>query len=152
MRNKIPKVFHWVYAVSAGLFVAGVLVQVFFAGMVVVSRLSGWSNHIELGHGLGIFILLMLVSMFPAGLSARMRRLTGLLFLVYFIQADVVIYMRSSVPYAAALHPVLALFDFLIGQHLFREAVRGLRSGADSDSREKHTDDVMEKQMQFQEP
>ena len=152
MRNKIPTIFHWLYAVSAGLFVAGVLVQVFFAGMVVVSRLSGWSNHINLGHGLGIFLLLMLVAMFPARLPVRMRWLTGLLFLVYVIQADVIIFMRSSVPYVAALHPVLALFDFLIGQHLLRASVRGLRNGVDADRHDLQTDEGIDNTMQLQEP
>ena len=127
MQKRISKFFRWTYAVSAALFFVGVLVQVFLAGLVVVSRLGGWSNHRDLGHGLGIFLLIMILAMFPARLPGRMRWLTGLLFVVYVVQADVVIFMRESVPYAAALHPVLALFDFLLGQHLLRESIRQVR-------------------------
>lgn len=43
------KRFRMVYAVMAWLFVVGVAVQVFFAGMAVVARQWPWSNHINLG-------------------------------------------------------------------------------------------------------
>jgi hypothetical protein len=72
----------------------------------------------------------MLIAMFPARVPANGRWLTALLFGVYFLQADVVIFMRETAPYAAALHPVLALFDFLLAQHLVRRSVRLLRGDA----------------------
>jgi hypothetical protein len=130
MRTRISNLFLWIYIASAGLFLAGVLVQVFLAGLVVVARQAGWDNHIDLGHGLGLPLILMLIAMFPARVPANGRWLTALLFGVYFLQADVVIFMRETAPYAAALHPVLALFDFLLAQHLVRRSVRLLRGDA----------------------
>jgi hypothetical protein len=38
------------------------------------------------------------------------------------LQADVVIFLRSSAPLISAVHPVLALFDFALAITLVREA------------------------------
>ncbi|HUF38686.1 MAG TPA: DUF6220 domain-containing protein [Anaerolineales bacterium] len=130
MRTRISNLFLWIYIASAGLFLAGVLVQVFLAGLVVVARRAGWDNHTNLGHSLGLFLILMLIAMFPARIPANGRWLTALLIGVYFLQTEVVIFMRETAPYAAALHPVLALFDFLLAQHLVRLSVRLLRGDA----------------------
>lgn len=111
------------YRLFAWLFVAGVAAQVFLAGLVVVARVADWENHTDLGHGLGIPLLLMLVSMYLGKLPRSSKRLTWLLFGVYVLQADVLIFMRDSLPYASALHPVLALVDFALGWHLARSAV-----------------------------
>jgi Family of unknown function (DUF6220) len=135
MRTLLTKIFRWVYTLSASLFFVGVLVQVFLAGLAVVARRAGWSNHIDLGHGLGIPLLLMLFVMFPARLPSNVKWLSALLFGVYFVQADVVIFMRDSLPYVSALHPVLALFDFLLAQHLVRLSFR-LSSGREVPSLE----------------
>ena len=112
-----------IYQAAAWLFVIGVLVQVFLAGLVVVARVTSWDRHVGLGHGLGIPLLIMLVMMYVGRLPRSTKRLTWLLFAVYIFQADVVIFMRDSVPYASALHPVLALIDFALGWRLARQGV-----------------------------
>jgi hypothetical protein len=117
------------YAVLAWLFVAGVMVQVFFAGMAVVARQWPWTNHINLGHSLAAPLLLMLLTMYLGKLPGRMKRLTWLLFAVYVLQADVLIFLRASVPVLSALHPVLALADFALGLVLAREATAVVRAG-----------------------
>lgn len=106
------------YLVAAWLFVVGVLVQVFLAGMVVVALRMGWDNHAGLGHMLGLPLLLMLVTVYLGRFPRSMKWLTWLLFLVYIIQADVLIFMRDSLPVVAAFHPVLALVDFALGLRL----------------------------------
>lgn len=103
------------YAIFSWLFVAGVLIQVFLAGLVVVARRATWENHIGLGHALGLPLLIMLILMYVGRLPRRVKRLTWILFAVYVFQADVVIFLRESVPFASALHPVLALIDFALG-------------------------------------
>lgn len=108
----------FVYLVAAWLFVVGVLVQVFLAGMVVVALRMGWDNHASLGHMLALPLLLMLVTVYLGRFPRRMKGLTWLLFFVYVIQADVIISMRDSLPVAAAFHPVLALVDFALGLRL----------------------------------
>lgn len=112
-----------IYRAAAWLFVAGVLVQVFLAGLVVVSRVMSWDRHADLGHGLALPLLVMLLSMYFGRLPRSTKRLTWLLFGVYVFQADFLIFLRDSVPYAAALHPVLALIDFALGWHLVRSGV-----------------------------
>ena len=108
------KVSRTLYMLFAWLFVAGVMTQVFFAGMTVVAGRWPWTNHAGLGHFLGLPLLIMLVTMYAGKLPGRMKRLTWLLFLVYVLQADVLIFLRVSAPVLAAFHPVLALVDFAV--------------------------------------
>lgn len=92
------RVSRTIFTNAAWLFVAGVVAQVYFAGMAVVARQWSWENHIGFGHLLAAPLLVMLVSMYVAKLPVRMKRLTWLLVVVYILQADVLIFMRSSVP------------------------------------------------------
>lgn len=103
-----------VYLVSTWLFLVGVLTQVFLAGMVVVAAQMGWNNHIGLGHVLALPLLVMLVTAYLGRLPGNMKRLTWLLFVVYILQADVIIFLRDSAPVLSAFHPVLALVDFAL--------------------------------------
>jgi hypothetical protein len=109
-----------VYAFVAWLFVAGVVAQVFLAGMVVVAGQLGWDPHIGLGHTLGGPLLIMLITMYLGRLPGSMKRLTWLLFVVYVLEADVVIFLRGQAPVVSALHPVFALVDFALGLALAR--------------------------------
>jgi hypothetical protein len=127
--DEIMKAFRIAYAGLAWLFVAGVLVQVFLAGMVVVARQMGWDNHISLGHMLGAPLILMLITVYAGRFPGRMKRLTWLLFGVYILQADVIIFMRASAPALSALHPVLALVDFALGLVLAWKATAIVRAG-----------------------
>lgn len=125
----MKKIFRSIYLIMAWLFVIGVLTQVFLAGMVVVAGRMGWDGHIGLGHSLGLPLLLMLLSAYLGRLPAGMKWLTWLLFGVYVLQADVIIFMRSSAPLIAAFHPVLALVDFALGFALARQAWALVRQG-----------------------
>lgn len=122
------KLSRMLYAGAAWLFVAGVSVQVFFAGMTVVARQWGWTNHISLGHALALPLLVMTVTAFTGKLPVALKRLTLLLLGIYILQADVVIFMRDSVPLVSALHPVLALVDFALGWWLAKQATSLVRS------------------------
>lgn len=118
-----------IYGVFAWLFVTGVITQVFFAGMAVVAGRWPWTNHISLGHLLAVPLLVMVITMYTGKLPGRMKRLTWLLFLVYVLQADVLIFLRTSAPVLSALHPVLALADIVLGVSLARQATAILRAG-----------------------
>jgi len=111
------------------LFVVGVLAQVFLAGMVVVARQMGWDGHIGLGHALGLPLLVMILSAYFGRLPSAMKWMTWSLFGVYFIQADVIIFLRDSFPLVAAFHPVLALVDFALGVTLALRAWSFVRQG-----------------------
>ena len=112
----------YAYLAAACLFLAGVVTQVFLAGMVVVAQRMGWNNHIGLGHILAAPLLVMLISQYLGRLPGQTKRLTWLLFAAYVLQADVVIFLRSQVPPVSAFHPVLALVDFALALALARQA------------------------------
>jgi hypothetical protein len=118
----MKRISRYVYLFAAWLFVFGVAVQVFLAGMVVVALKMGWDAHRDMGHSLSLPLLIMLISMYLGRLPGSMKGLTWLLFGVYVLQADVLIFMRFQAPVLAALHPVLALADFALGLALARRA------------------------------
>lgn len=118
------KIARTVYLAAAALFLAGVVAQVFLAGMVVVAGQMGWSNHVSLGHSLALPLLVMLVAAYAGRVPGGMKRLTWLLFVVYVVQADVIIFLRASAPVVSAFHPVLALADVVLGVALVQRAWR----------------------------
>lgn len=121
------KISRVVYTIAAWSFVAGVVVQVFFAGMAVVAGRWPWTDHINLGHFLAMPLLVMLVTMYVGKMGGSLKRLTWLLFLAYVLQADLLIFLRGSAPALSALHPVLALVDFALGVLLAWRATAMLR-------------------------
>lgn len=111
-----------VYLAASTLFLIGVSIQVFLAGMVVVALQMGWSNHRDLGHGLALPLLVMLITVYLGRFPRRTKWLTWLLFAVYVVQADVLIFLRVSLPVVSAFHPVLALVDFALAASLIYQA------------------------------
>ncbi|HVP21421.1 MAG TPA: DUF6220 domain-containing protein [Anaerolineaceae bacterium] len=118
----MARISRYVYAVIAWLFVIGVMVQVFLAGMVVVALKLGWDYHITLGHTLAAPLLLMLIFMYMGQLPGLIKWMTWALFGVYVLQADVLIFLRIQAPVLSAFHPVMALVDFALGVALARRA------------------------------
>lgn len=112
------KISRYIYLAASSLFLIGVTLQVFLAGMVVVALRTGWGNHRDLGHALALPLLIMLVTAYLGRLPSKIKWMTWLLLGVYIIQADVIIFMRASYPYVSAFHPVLALVDFGLGAFL----------------------------------
>jgi hypothetical protein len=91
------------YAALSSVFIACVLVQVFFAGMGAFG--ADWSLHLTFAHFLGLPPLLMAPMAFAGRLSWGLRLLPlGLLVLIGVQYA----LANAAVP-AAALHPVNAL-------------------------------------------
>ena len=118
-----------IYLAASSLFLIGVALQVFLAGMVVVALEMGWSNHRDLGHTLALPLLVMLITAYLGRLPRSMKWLTWLLFGVYIIQADVIIFMRASLPIVSAFHPVLALADCVLAVILVYQAWVLVREG-----------------------
>jgi hypothetical protein len=91
------------YTVLSSIFVACVLVQVFFAGMGAFG--ADWSLHLTFAHYLGLPPLLMAPIAFVGRMSWGLRLLPlGLLVLIGVQYA----FANAAVP-VAALHPVNAL-------------------------------------------
>ena len=125
----MAKISRVIYLVASSLFLVGVFLQVFLAGMVVVALQMGWSYHRDLGHSLALPLLVMLITAYLGRLPQAMKWITWLLFVVYIIQADVLIFMRISLPVAAAFHPVLALVDCVLAVYLTYQAWELVRAG-----------------------
>jgi hypothetical protein len=108
----MSKIGRIVYAVVVSLFLVGLLAQVYLVGLSILGGRPSWDAHIGLGHGLGLLGLLMVAFAYLGRLPRPLKPLTWLSFGVYILLADVVIFVRSSAPLVAALHPVLALILF----------------------------------------
>ncbi len=99
------------YLAVAWLFVVGVVIQVFLAGLGLFDTPSYWPTHVEFGYAigwlLGIMFVLALVGRIPRSAWGRF----GLLFLVYVVQTVLPLF-QSAAPFVAALHPANALIVF----------------------------------------
>ena len=97
--------------VAVWVFVVAVLVQVFFAGSALFSASGAWDDHVQLGWILHLAPVLILVLVSLSRPSRTTVGLAALLALFTFVQ-PLLPSLRGSVPFAAALHPVLALVIF----------------------------------------
>jgi hypothetical protein len=119
-----------VYLIVAWLFLASILLQVFLAGLALFVSSDYWQAHIGFGHsGPEIMALLLVIFVFWGRLPRTTILLTVLLFVLVLAQAEVFAAIRTSVPLAAALHPVNALILFAIGVALARQGWAAVRTG-----------------------
>lgn len=102
----------YAYALTAWLFAAGILIQVFLIGLTFLGGQPSLQTHTGLGHGLAVAPLVMIVAAYIGRLPHLMKLFTWIALVVYILLADVVIFMRGSAPIIAALHPVLAVILF----------------------------------------
>src|SRR5919112_132783 len=105
------------YAVLSSVFVACVLVQVFFAGMGAFG--ADWSLHLSFAHFLGLPPLLMAPMAFAGRLSWGLRLLPLGLLVLIGVQY---VFANAAVP-AAALHPVNALLILCLSLLTARRAL-----------------------------
>lgn len=116
MSTVLARVGRLLYALLASAFVAGVGVQVFFAGMGAFG--ADWDWHTTFVHFLEPLPLAMVPAAFVGRMSWGLRLLPfGLTFLIGLQYA-----FASSVVPAAALHPVNALVILLLGIGIARRA------------------------------
>lgn len=118
------------YVLFAGLFVVGVMIQVFIAGMAVFVDPTNWSLHATFVHAIELLTIVMLVLSFLGRLSRWLKLAPVILFLFIGIQYATALGFSDSV--VAALHPVNALVIFGTGvvttQMAWREATATRRS------------------------
>jgi hypothetical protein len=111
------------YLALAWVFAGCVAAQVFFAGLATFVDAASWRWHTTFVHAFELLPLLMLPAAFLARAPAAMRRLTGALFALIWLQ-----YLTANIGgIAAALHPVNALIIFWVAVHLGQRAWRVLR-------------------------
>ena len=98
----------YLYAILAWAFLAGLAVQVFFAGLGIFAGATNFEAHVTLGYLLHLSPILILAAaaLSRAG-SRHWRWALGLVLAVFVIPFFV--YLRDSSPTLAALHPVAAV-------------------------------------------
>ena len=123
----ITKIFRYVYLVLSWAFLAGVVVQVYTAGLSAVTETLSWGTHIEFGFLLLLAGLLQLLLIRPARLPGPAGWVSAGLFGTMILQLMVFI-ERDSV--LSALHPVLALVVFYMAWWLALAAYRTVRDAS----------------------
>lgn len=109
------------------LFAAGVVGQVFLAGLSLFDSALRWDDHRAFGSVIGIVPILLLVCAVVGRLPLRLIGGAALLFWLYGLQFA---FAHAANGYVAALHPVNAIALFSLAVMLGRGARRSLAGGA----------------------
>jgi hypothetical protein len=113
------------FAAAAWLYLAGVVVQVFFAGASLF-ELTDWTVHSGLGWLLGSAPILLLVLALGSRVDRRTAWLTAGLAVAALIQPELAA-ARHEAPVVAALHPVNALLVFWLAWTVARRSTTHAR-------------------------
>ena len=103
------------------LFVAGLVAQVFLAGLGVFSSAASFATHRDVGYSLSLIPIVLLVAGLLGGLGRRLA-LIAVLEIVLFILQSVFVVMRTSAPAVAALHPLNGFLILLLAIVIARES------------------------------
>jgi hypothetical protein len=114
----VIRTIHLILAVG---FVAGVVVQVFLAGLGVFDDPSTFAVHASWGYLLELVVLAMLVLAAVGRLGRRQVGYAAALFGMFMLQS-VFVGLRESYPAIAALHPVNGFAILLVGIVVVRDA------------------------------
>jgi hypothetical protein len=119
------------HLVVAVLLVAGLLVQIFLAGLGVFRGPESFANHRDFGYMLELLPIILLL----LGLAARLGRRAALLaagIFGLFILQSVLVGLRADAPEVAALHPVNGFLITFLSIVLARDAWLGRRAAAEA--------------------
>jgi len=109
------------YLIGASLFLAAVLILVFYAGMGSFADYRNFDVHRQIGFMVGLLPLVLILLAFAGRFPWGVKGPTGLLFILVILQAALPGFresapvvaalpgFRESAPVVAALHPVNAL-------------------------------------------
>jgi hypothetical protein len=109
------------HLVVSFLFVGGVVVQVFLAGLGVFDDPSMFQTHAGWGYTLELIPLILLVLAVVGRLGRRQIVYAAALFGMFILQS-VLVALRADLPVIAALHPVNGFAILLVGILTAREA------------------------------
>ena len=115
------------FAAAAWLYLAGVVIQVFFAGASLFG-LTDWTVHAGLGWGLGSAPIILLVLALGARVDRRTAWLTAGLTIAALAQPELAAARHDS-PVLAAFHPVNALLVFWLAWVVASRATTNARQG-----------------------
>jgi hypothetical protein len=101
------------YLVIALVLVAGLVVQVFLAGLGVFDKPASFDTHRDFGYILELLPILLVIVGAIGRLERRLVGLAALLFGLFLLQS-VFVGLRASAPTIAALHPVNGFLILLV--------------------------------------
>lgn len=119
----------WLFLVLVWMYLAGILVQVFLAGMGLFGTARDFEPHVGLGWILHLVPVLLLIAAAVARVGRRLLWWTTALLIVQFIQPLLAL-LRNDVPLVAAFHPVLALIVFWLALTIGMKAWQLVREPA----------------------
>jgi len=119
----------YVYLGLVWLYLVGILVQVFLAGMGLFGVAADFEPHIGLGWLLHLAPILLLIAAAVAKVGSRLIWWNVALLVVQFIQ-PILALARHDAPVVAAFHPVLALVIFWLALTIALMAWRLVRQPA----------------------
>ncbi len=112
----------FIHVILSLLLAAGLVVQVFLAGLGVFESAARFTIHRDFGYTLSLLPLLLII----AGVIGGMGRRAALLALVaglLFVLQSVFVGLRATAPIVAALHPVNGFLILLIALVIARDSV-----------------------------
>ena len=118
--------WRYLFAAAAVIFLAGVVVQVYLAGLALFGS-GGFENHRTVGYWLSLAPIIPLLLAWPAKAGQRTVILTAALLIAAFVQSLLPI-LRDSVSVIAALHPLNAIVVFGLSVAVARRAVQLART------------------------
>jgi hypothetical protein len=119
------------HLVVAWLLVAGLVVQIFLAGLGVFRGPESFLTHRDFGYTLEILPLVLLVLGLIARLGRRAALLAAGIFGLFLLQS-VFVGLRADAPDVAALHPVNGFLITLLAIVLARDAWIGRRATSEA--------------------
>jgi hypothetical protein len=110
------------------LLVAGLVVQVFLAGLGVFKGPASFATHRDWGYMLELLPFLLLIVGLVARLGRRPALLAAAIFGLFILQS-VLVALRDTMPEVAALHPVNGFLIMFLAIVLARDAWLARRRG-----------------------
>jgi hypothetical protein len=117
------------HTVLSWVFVAGIFVQVFLAGMGVFNSTATFQPHVALGYTLELVPILLTILALVGGMGRRLALLSVVEFGLFLLQS-VFVALRTSNPSIAALHPVNGFVILLVALLIARESTAIFRGRA----------------------
>jgi uncharacterized protein DUF6220 len=119
------------HLVVALLLVAGLVTQIFLAGLGVFRSPESFLTHRDFGYMLELLPVILLVLGLIARLGRRMALLAAAIFGLFLLQS-VFVNLREPAPELAALHPVNGFLITLLAIILARDAWVSRRAAAEA--------------------